>query len=254
MSDAPLQGRVAIVTGGGSGIGAAICRALTAAGAKVVCSGRNLAPLQALAAEITDRGGEAIAVRADVSREDDVRDLVSATMERFGRLDVLCNNAGFSPAGRVTDIDADDWDECLAVNLKGVFLGAKHAIPRMRERGGVILNTAGTFGLRPAGGKAAYSAAKAGVINLTRSIALDHARENIRCNAICPGFVDTPLTATFSGEARDKFLARRQPLPGVIQAEDVAQLALWLASDAARMITGQMFVIDGGQQAGLFDP
>ena len=118
----------------------------------------------------------------------------------------------------------------------------------------MILNTAGTFGLRPSTGKAAYAAAKAGVINLTRSIALDYARDNIRCNAICPGFVDTPLTASFSGPERDAFLERSQPLSGMIQPEDVAQLALWLASDAARMITGQAFIIDGGQQAGLFSP
>ena len=180
--------------------------------------------------------------------------MVNAAISHFGRIDILFNNAGISPSGRITDIDEAQWDECLDINLKGVFLASRQVIPHMRDRGGVILNTAGTFGLRPSSGKAAYAAAKAGVISLTRSIALDYARQNIRCNAICPGFVDTPLTESFSGPEREAFLERSQPLPGVIQPEDVAQLALWLASDAARMITGQAFIIDGGQQAGLFSP
>lgn len=250
----PLSGRVAIVTGGGSGIGAAGCLAFAAAGARVVCAGRTLATVQQVVDDIAARQGEALACQVDVSREMDVERMVSSAIARFGRIDVLVNSAGISPAGSITDITEADWDQCLDINLKGVFLAAKHVIPRMRDRGGVILNVAGTFGLRPSAGKAAYSAAKAGVINLTRSVALDHARDMIRCNAICPGFVDTPLTADFQGEQRAAFLARTQPLPGVIQPEDVAQLALWLASDAARMITGQVFVVDGGQQAGMFQP
>lgn len=118
--------------------------------------------------------------------------------------------------------------------------------------GGLILNTAGTFGLRAAKNKAAYSAAKAGLINLTRSIALDYSRDKIRCNVICPGYVDTPLNEGFPRAERDAFLEQQQPLRGLISAEDVAEMAVYLASDAARMITGQIFVIDGGQQAGLF--
>ena len=248
-----LAGLVVIVTGGGSGIGAASCRAFAAAGARVVSAGRTRARLQRVAGEIEAMQGEALALEVDVSKEAAVRDMVATTLARFGRIDVLFNNAGISPSGRVTELNESAWDECLKINLKSVFLGAKHVIPHMRDCGGVILNTAGTFGLRPAADKAAYSAAKAGVINLTRSIALDYSRDNVRCNAICPGFVDTPLTANFAGAERDAFLARNQPLPGVIQPEDVAQMAVWLASDAARMITGQVFVIDGGQQAGLFE-
>ena len=248
-----LAGLVVIVTGGGSGIGAASCRAFAAAGARVVSAGRTRARLQRVAGDIEDLQGEALALEVDVSQEAAVRDMVAATLARFGRIDVLFNNAGISPSGRVTELDESAWDECLNINLKSVFLGARHVIPHMRGRGGVILNTAGTFGLRPAAAKAAYSAAKAGVINLTRSIALDYAGDNVRCNAICPGFVDTPLTSSIAEAERDAFLARNQPLPGVIQPEDVAQMAVWLASDAARMITGQVFVIDGGQQAGLFE-
>ncbi len=249
-----MEGKVVIVTGAGSGIGAASCHAFAGAGARLVCAGRTLETARQTAAAIRRDGGDAIAVRTDVSDDHSVCSLVNATITRYERIDVLFNNAGISPSGRITDIEVEDWDECLDVNLKGVFLAARRVIPHMRDRGGVILNTAGTFGLRPSSAKAAYATAKAGVINLTRSIALDYARENIRCNAICPGFVDTPLTASFDGEQRDAFLDRSQPLPGVIQPEDVAQMALWLASDAARMITGQVFVIDGGQQAGLFSP
>ena len=249
-----LQGKVAIVTGAGSGIGAASAIAFAAAGAGVLCAGRTLDSVRQTAASIVKRGGVAQAVQTDVGVDASVGALVNAAISHFGRIDVLFNNAGVSPSGRITDIDEAQWDECLDINLKGVFLASRQVIPHMRDRGGVILNTAGTFGLRPSSGKAAYAAAKAGAISLTRSIALDYARQNIRCNAICPGFVATPLTESLSGPEREAFLERSQPLPGVIQPEDVAQLALWLASDAARMITGQAFIIDGGQQAGLFSP
>lgn len=249
----PLAGKVAIVTGGGSGIGRASCLAFARAGARVVVSGRTPQKLAAVADEIRHLGGDAIARVADVSRGDDVRGLVVAAVERFGGLDVLFNNAAISPVGSVTEVDEDDWDACFAIVLRSVFLGARYAIPELRRRGGgVILNTAGTFGLRAAPRKAAYCAAKAGVVNLTRSIALDYAADRIRCNAICPGYVDTPLNAGFGAGERDAFLARTQPLPGLITAEDVAALALYLASDAARMLTGQTYVVDGGQQAGLF--
>lgn len=254
MTARTLAGRVAIITGGGSGIGAASCHAFARAGAQVVSAGRTASSVQRVAAEIEAQGETALALAVDVSQEDSLQEMIATTVARFGRIDVLFNNAGISPSGRITELDEGDWDECLNINLKSVFLGAKHVIPHMHESGGVILNTAGTFGLLPAGNKAAYSTAKAGVINLTRSIALDYAQENVRCNAICPGFVDTPLTAGLAEKERDSFLSRNQPLPGIIQPDDVAQMAVWLSSPAARMITGQVFVIDGGQQAGLFDP
>lgn len=248
-----LTGKIAIITGGSSGIGRASCLAFARAGAQVVVAGRTLAKAAAVAAEIIVSGGAAVAVRADVSQGPDVQGMIAMAVERFGGLDILFNNAGISPAGSVTDISEEEWDECIAIDLRSVFLGAKYAIPELRKRGGgVILNTAGTLGIRACRDKAAYSAAKAGVINLTRSIALDYACDNIRCNAICPGFVETPLTTGIDPAARDLFLDRYQPLPGMIQADEVAGLAVYLASDAARMITGQTFVIDGGQQAGLY--
>jgi NAD(P)-dependent dehydrogenase (short-subunit alcohol dehydrogenase family) len=247
-----LAEKIAIVTGGGSGIGAATACAFAAAGASVVVAGRTQAKVLAVAEEIGEAGGKAVAVAVDVSQGADVRRMVATAVEHFGALDILFNNAAISPSGRVTEISEAEWDECIAIDLRSVFLGAKYAIPELQKRGGgVILNTAGTFGIRPAKNKAAYAAAKAGVINLTRALALDYAQDKIRCNVICPGFVDTPLVAGFEGAPRADFLAAYQPLPGVIQADEVAALAVYLASDAAKMITGQSFVIDGGQQAGM---
>jgi NAD(P)-dependent dehydrogenase (short-subunit alcohol dehydrogenase family) len=209
--------------------------------------------VDAVAREIARGGGQAIGLVADVSRGEDVRQALASAVQVFGGLDILVNNAGISPSGRVTDVSEEEWDACLAVNLRSVFLGAKYAVPLLQARdGGAILNTAGTFGLRAAADKAAYSTAKAGVINLTRALALDYGPDHIRANVICPGYVDTPLTAGVPPADRDRFLGATQPLPGVIQADEVAALAVYLASDAARMVTGQVFVIDGGQQAGLY--
>lgn len=247
-----LRAKIVIVTGGGSGIGRASALAFAAAGAKVAIANRTLVKAESVVREVEAAGGTGLPLQADVSRSESVQAMIRQTVAHFGGLDVLFNNAGISPAGSITDISEDEWDECLNVDLKGVFLGAKYAMPHLRERSGVILNTAGTFGLRAARNKAAYSVAKAGVINLTRSIALDYARDGVRCNVICPGYIDTPLTEGVPVDERDAFLDQHQPLPGVIQAEEVAALAVYLTSDAAKMITGQVFVIDGGQQAGLF--
>lgn len=249
---AGIAGKVAVVTGGGSGIGRSAAHAYAQAGAKVVVANRTESKAIAVADEIRAAGVDALPVQVDVSVGAEVEALIAATVAAYGGLDILFNNAGISPNGTVTSISEEDWDTCLAVDLKSVFLGAKYAIPEMQRRGGgVIINTAGTLGIRPTRGKAAYGAAKAGVINLSKAIALDYARDNIRCNVICPGYVDTPLTAHVAVGARDAFLARSQPLSGLITPEEVAALAVYLASDDARMITGQSFVIDGGQQAGM---
>lgn len=248
-----LRDRVALVTGGGSGIGAASCLAFAREGALVAVANRSPAKASAVARQIEAEGGRAIAIGADVARSADVAHMIERTAAELGAPSILFNNAGISPTGSVTEISEADWDECLNINLKSVFLTARCAIPLMIQAGGgVILNTAGTFGLRAASNKAAYSAAKAGVVNLTRSIALDYARDNIRSNAICPGYVDTPLNEGFPEPARDAFLEQYQPLRGLIGARDVAEMAVYLASDAAKLITGQVFVLDGGQQAGLF--
>lgn len=246
---AVMREKVVLITGGGSGIGRACAFAFAAHGARVAVVGRTRSKCEAVAREL---GEQAISIVADVAHSVEVQQAITQTVERFGRLDVIVHSAGISPYGCVTDTSEADWDRCIAINLTSAFLIAKYAIPHLRAHGGVILNVAGTFGIRPATDKAAYSAAKAGLINLSRAIALDYARQGIRCNAICPGYVDTPLTAGFDASARHAFLDRFQPLRGILGADDVAALAVYLASDVAKMITGQVFVIDGGQQAGLF--
>ena len=245
--------KVALVTGGGSGIGLACAQALAETGAAVVVSGRTQAKLDRAVQTIAASGGQAAAVAGDVSDGADVQRMVTAATDAFGRLDIVVCSAGISPAGRVTDISEAEWDECLAIDLRSVFLAAKYAIPVLQRQGdgGALINIAGTLGIRPCRNKAAYAAAKAGVINLTRAVALDYAADHIRCNVICPGYIDTPLNDGFDPVERDAFLADSQPLPGLIQAEEVAAMACYLASDAARMVTGQVFVIDGGQQAGM---
>lgn len=248
-----LLGTIALVTGGGSGIGAAACQAFAREGARVAVVNRTLCKAEAVAHSIVETGGKAIAMQADVALAADVERMLKRTVSQLGAPKLLLNNAGISPSGPLADISEADWDECLNVNLKSAYLCAKAVIPMMQAAGGgCILNTAGTFGIRAAKNKAAYSVAKAGLINLSRSIALDYARDQIRCNVICPGYVDTPLNAGFPAAERDAFLAQYQPLPGIISAAEVAELAVYLASEAARMITGQAFVIDGGQQAGLY--
>lgn len=249
-----LADKVVIVTGGGSGIGAASAVAFAAAGASVIVAGRTAAKVETVAADIVKAGGQAMPITVDIAQGDAVQQMIKASVDHFGRLDVLYNNAGISPSGRISDISEDEWDTCLDINLKAVFIASKYAIPHLqRAGGGVILATAGTFGIRPARNKAAYSVAKAGAIHLMRTIALDYARDNIRANAIAPGVVETPLLGGAEASQEFKvFLDQYQPLPGMTQPEDVASLAVYLASDAARMITGQVFTIDAGQQAGLF--
>jgi 3-oxoacyl-[acyl-carrier protein] reductase len=245
--------KVVVITGAGSGIGRASALAFGAAGWSVVAAGRTLAKVEAVAAEIAAAGGSALPLAVDVAEADDNARMIAETADHFGGIDALFCSAGFRPDGGVVESGDADWEMAFRVNVTSVYWAAKHAIPVMRARGGgAILINAGTFGIRPAKSKAAYAASKAAAINLARSIALDYARDGVRCNAICPGYVDTPFNADFPADGVAAFLDEFQPLPGMIQPSDVASLALFLASDAAKMITGQAFVIDGGQQAGIF--
>lgn len=244
-----LQGKVAIVTGAASGNGRGIALRFAQEGAQVVATDLNLEGVQATISLIRAQGGEAVAVRTNVSLAADSQKMVQIASERFGRLDILVNNAGISPSGRVTDISEEEWDLCLNIDLKSVFLGCKYAIPVMIESGGgAIVNIAGTLGMMAMPAKAAYCAAKAGVINLTRQIAIDYGPQNIRANCVNPGFVDTPLNAGVPEAARRRIFARL-PLPRAGQVEEIAGAALYLASDEARYVTGSSIFVDGGQTA-----
>lgn len=250
--DSSLSEKVAIVTGAGSGIGRASSIALAEAGATVVVAGRTLAKLVNVVDEITEIGGKAFAHEVNVAVSAEIQALITATEQTHGGLDIYFGNAGISPSGTVTDTSEELWESCLATNMTSVFLGAKYALPALTRRGGgSFLITAGTFGMRPSKEKAAYSAAKAGAINLVQSIALDYGVHRIRSNAICPGLVTTPLIGDLSEEEVNDYLERYQPLPGAIEASDIAATVTFVVSDLGRFITGQCIVVDGGQQAGL---
>lgn len=251
-----LAGRVTLVTGAASGIGAATARLFAQEGARVMLADIQDALGQAVADAITADGGTARYVHADVAVAEDVAGMVHATVAAFGRLDVLVNNAGMGRGGFVTELAEEDWDRVLDVDLKSVYLGCKYAIPEMRKTGGgAIVNTASVAGLRGSARLTAYSAAKAGVINLTRSVAAEAGQYGIRVNCVCPGIIRTPIWRTvidLPAEAQDALwqrMAARVLLGRVGLPEDVARAILFLASDDAAYITGAALVVDGGLTA-----
>ncbi len=255
-----LEGRVAIITGAGSGFGRASSRLFTDEGAFVLVVDRDEDGANTTVAEIeTAHPGKASAFIGDVTQSAVCAGMVRAAVERYGKLDILFNNAGIG--GEITaleQMDEENWDAVLAVNLKSVFLGAKYAFPELKKNGGgVILNTASVSAFVASPGYAAYTASKAGVVQLTKLIALEGAPYRIRSNAICPSFSWTPLvqrgiSARFPGaeEQVKKALAQASPLNDLVTPEEVAALALYLVSDDARFITGTAQIIDGGLSAG----
>jgi NAD(P)-dependent dehydrogenase (short-subunit alcohol dehydrogenase family) len=250
-----LQGRVAIITGGASGMGRATALLFARAGANVVVADLNVAGGEAVVNLASQSGNRAIFKRTDVAVEADVAALVAVATTAFGRLDVMFNNAGIGGAvGPLEGVSVEDWDRTQAVCLRGVFLGIKHAVAPIRAAGGgSIISTASIAGIEGYPNLHAYSAAKAGVVNLTRSAALEFARDRIRVNCIAPGGISTPILYGFTGDnkdAVDAMLAKGQPYPRAGQPEDIANAALFLASDASQFITGQTIVVDGGATAG----
>jgi NAD(P)-dependent dehydrogenase (short-subunit alcohol dehydrogenase family) len=249
-----LRNKVALVTGGGTGIGRAIALCFGREGAAVVTSGRRPGPIETVADEIRAAGGRAAAVAADVERDADVEALLRATLDAHGRLDILVNNAGAVldrvPAG---DTRIEDWQRTLDLNLTTAFRVSKAALPALGESQGVILNVASVSGLKGNVSNAAYNAAKAGVINLTKSMALDYAPQRIRVNAICPAYIETDLNRDYLARLRDRgayaALLAKHPL-GLGRPEDVAWAAVYLGSDEARWVNGVALPVDGGVMAG----
>lgn len=253
-----FRSRVAIVTGGTSGIGAATVRELVAYGANVVIAGIENEAGKRIAQELCDANGADVArfVQADVADATAVRRVVAAADEAYGRLDLLVNNAGIGNFGETPDLAEEQWERVLAVNLNAIFHTCKAAIPLLRRQGkGAIVNVASVSGMAADYGFTAYAASKGGAINYTRALALDHARDGIRVNAVCPGLIDTPLTAstiamdTVRETWFDNVPQRRAGTP-----EEVAHLIRFLLSDDASYITGAIIPVDGGITAWTGQP
>lgn len=252
----PLSGKVALVTGGASGIGRATALLLAHEGASIVLADLKAANGERLVAEITHSGGKALFQRTDVSRSEDCRRLVETAVATFGRIDILFNNAGIIRRANIVDLPEDDWDLVMAVNVKSIYLLSREVIPHMQKSGGgTIINTASGWGLSAGAKAAVYCASKGAVVLLTKAMAIDHGPQNIRVNCICPGDTDTAMLrdeARQLGEDSRRFLAEsvKRPLGRVGTAEEIAQAVLYLASDASSFVTGTALVVDGGGLAG----
>jgi NAD(P)-dependent dehydrogenase (short-subunit alcohol dehydrogenase family) len=250
-----LTGKIALITGGGTGIGRAVALAFAAEGAKIAVAGRRAEKLRGVVDDIRKRAGEAVAVQADVSRASDAARAVSEVAAQFGGMNVLVNNAGVLSATTVEGISEEEWDRLIAINLKGPFLMSRAALPEFRKaRGGAIVNIGSVLGLVAMRDRAAYCASKGGVTMLTKAMALDHAHENIRVNCICPSLVETELVQQLfaAGEAGQAAKAARLtgiPLGRMGRPEDVAEMAVYLASEESSWVTGAAIPLDGGLTA-----
>lgn len=241
-----LTDQVALVTGSGRGIGRAIALALAEQGAHLVINDVDAASAAATAADIQALGREALVQGANVVDEAQVEGMIEAIMERFGRLDVLVNNAGLTRDGLLIRMKEDQWDLVLDVNLKGAFLCTKSAArPMMKARYGRIVNIASVAGITGNPGQANYSASKGGLISLTKTTALELASRGITCNAVAPGFIETAMTQQLAEDVREGWM-KRIPLGRAGTAEDVAAAVCFLAGPASTYVTGQVLVVDGG--------
>jgi 3-oxoacyl-[acyl-carrier protein] reductase len=242
----PLAGRAAVVTGGTRGIGLAIARALAEDGASVVVSGRDAGRLESAVAAIETLGASVLGVAADQSKREDCDRLVDAAKERFGRIDVLVNNAGITRDQLLVRMKDDDWDQVMDTNLRGVFLMTRAvAKSMMRQKSGRIINIASTAGAMGNPGQVNYSAAKAGVIGLTKAAARELAHWNILVNAVAPGLIETDMTAAIPAAAREALL-QQVPLKRAGTAREVAEVVRFLAGDGAAYVTGQTIHVNGG--------
>jgi NAD(P)-dependent dehydrogenase (short-subunit alcohol dehydrogenase family) len=253
-----LEGKVALITGAGSGMGRVAAQLFAAQGAKVVVAEYAADAGEETVRTVKDAGGEASFVRADVSREEDASAMVAAAMDRYGRLDVLYNNAGIMPEAdhSVVDTDVSVWDQVMAVNLRGVFLGCKYAIPRMVENGGgSVINISSFVAILGCSvPQDAYTASKGAVLSLTRSLAVQFGPQGVRTNAICPGPIETPLLMDWllKDEAAKQLRLARNPTGRFGKPEEIVNVAIYLASDESRWTNGAHFVIDGGITVNYF--
>ncbi len=248
-----LDNKIALITGGAVGIGAGIGRRFSEAGAVVVIFDVNGEGALRMEQELRQTG-RALAIQGDVANEDQVKSAVERIIAELGSLDVLVNNAGIDLEVPLVEMSSSIWNRQLDVNLTGAFLCSKYAIPRMRERGGAIINISSVRAFVSYEGNAAYDASKAGMIGLTRALALEHGRDGIRVNAICPGYIDTPMMDDWLHMQPDPEATMRQvlsihPVGRMGTPRDVAEAALFLASDAAAFISGTFLVVDGAMSA-----
>jgi len=251
-----LDKKVAVITGAASGIGRATAIKFAGEGAAIVIADLNREGGEAAVRDCRENGGSAVFQLADVSSEEDIKGAVDRAVKEFGRLDVIYNNAGLGGAvGPLDKTSAENWDRTFSILLRAVFLGIKHAAPEMRKQGGgSIISTASIAGIRGAAGLHAYCAAKAGVISLSRSAAIELAKDKIRVNCICPGLIATPLTYNRipGGEqTATQLFAAFQPWPRAGRPEDIAAMALFLASDDSEFVSGQAMVVDGAVTSGM---
>lgn len=257
-----FRDKVAVVTGGSTGIGRACAQEFADEGAAVVIADVNAEQGVELAQSIEAAGGQALFRHTDVAQEDSVAAMAAAACERFGGIDALVNSAAIQSYGSVVTTDGDTWDRTIDVNLKGIYLASKYCIPSMVERGGgAVTSIASVQGLLSQPGVAAYAATKGAIIAMTRTMALDHAQENVRVNAVSPGSIDTPMlresARLFNPDAVEETVAswgELHPLGRVGQPREIARVVLFLSSDDASFMTGANVVVDGGLSIGLFSP
>ncbi len=250
-----LKNKTAVITGAASGIGKAIALAFAREGARIVVSDINSEGGEETVGQIAQVDAEAVFIEADVAEAEAVSNLIEKAVERFGGLDIMVNNAGIEVVQRLADTDEQMWDRLISINLKGVFLGTKYAIPQMLATGGGnIINIASVAGIMGAGGLGAYNASKGGVVLLTKNTAMDYGKQNIRANCICPGFIATPMVENIMAlpgaqEIKNKIISLC-PAGRLGTPEEVAHCAVFLASDESSYINGHALVADGGMSAG----
>jgi NAD(P)-dependent dehydrogenase (short-subunit alcohol dehydrogenase family) len=247
-----VEGKVALVTGGASGIGRATALTFAREGAKLIIADMNEDGGQQTAHMIRENGGEAIFVKTDVTQATAVEALISKAVETYGRLDCAHNNAGVTQRAypSTAEYPEDDWHRVLAVNLTGVWLCMKYEIPQMlKHEGGAIVNTASVAGLVGLAGRSAYVASKHGVVGITRTAALEYAKQGIRVNCVCPGYIRTPMVEyvlQHAGAQMEAQMVAREPIGRLGTPEEIAETVVWLCSDAASFVTGHTMTVDGG--------